>query len=352
MKKETKLLKEKATSSLLLSIDHFNRPWDVGRLEAVLILLDHSFEMLMKASILNRGGRIRELREKNTIGFDACVRRALSSHGVKFLSEDQALVLQSINGLRDAAQHHILDLSEGQLYLHAQSGVTLFRDILRDVFGEDLAQLMPERALPISTVAPVDPIMMFTNEMEEVRRMLAPGTRKRAEAEARLRGLAIVNGAIQGQLLQPGSSELRHLSDDIIAGKNLAQVFPGIASIVFTSDGSGPQLSLRIVKKEGVPVSIVPEGTPDSGVVALRRVGELDFYNLGHKELAAKVALTTAKLTAAISVLDLKKNGDCFKEFKIGATKHGRYSQRAIEEIKALLGSRTPEQIWAEYKSM
>lgn len=54
LKKETKLLKEKATSSLLLSIDHFNRPWDVGRLEAVLILLDHSFEMLLKASILNR----------------------------------------------------------------------------------------------------------------------------------------------------------------------------------------------------------------------------------------------------------------------------------------------------------
>lgn len=88
MRKEVKLLKEKATNSLLLSIEHFNRPWDRGRSEAVLILLDHSFEMLLKASILHRGGRIREPREKNTIGFDACIRRALSNPTVRFLIDE------------------------------------------------------------------------------------------------------------------------------------------------------------------------------------------------------------------------------------------------------------------------
>lgn len=121
MKKESRLLKEKATSSLLLSIDHFNRAWDVGRLEAVLILLDHSFEMLLKSAILFRGGRIRKPREKNTIGFDECVRTALSTGDIRFLKDEQALVLQAINGLRDAAQHHLLTLSEGQLvFPHAE----------------------------------------------------------------------------------------------------------------------------------------------------------------------------------------------------------------------------------------
>jgi hypothetical protein len=114
MKREAKLLLEKACDALVLSIELFNRPHDRGRLSSTLIQLDHGFEMLMKAAILHRGGRIREKRAKETIGFDACVRRSLSDGKIKYLSEEQALVLQTINGLRDAAQHHLLDISEGQ----------------------------------------------------------------------------------------------------------------------------------------------------------------------------------------------------------------------------------------------
>lgn len=158
MKKE-ELLKDKGVSSILLSIDHFNRVSDVGRSEAALIFMDHSFEMLLKAGILAMGGKIREPRQANTIGFDKCVRKALTD--TPFLKEEQALVLQAINGLRDAAQHHLLDLSEGQLYFHAQSGVTLFRDVLKDVFNEDLADALPSRVLPVATIVPSDPVEMF-----------------------------------------------------------------------------------------------------------------------------------------------------------------------------------------------
>ena len=57
MKREVRLLKGKAAASLTLSIEHFNRPWDLGRGDAVLILLDHSFEMLLKGLFeLNRAG--------------------------------------------------------------------------------------------------------------------------------------------------------------------------------------------------------------------------------------------------------------------------------------------------------
>ena len=122
MKREARLLLAKACDSLVLSIELFNRPHDRGRVSSTLIQLDHAFEMLMKAAILHRGGRIREKRAKETIGFDACVRRSLSDGKLKYLSEEQALVLQTINGLRDAAQHHLLDISEGQLYVHMQSG--------------------------------------------------------------------------------------------------------------------------------------------------------------------------------------------------------------------------------------
>lgn len=351
MKREAKFLKEKALTSLLLSIDHFNGVSNLGRSEAVLIFLDHSFEMLLKAAILKNDGRIREPREKNTIGFDKCVRKALSDE-TRFISDDQALVLQSINGLRDAAQHHLVELSEAQLYFHAQSGVTLFRDILKDVFNEEMASVLPTRVLPVSTVVLNDPLEMFSSEVDTVRELLAPGRRKQAEAIAKLRGIAIVDGALLGHLLQPGEPELKRLGKRLIEGETLSQVFPGIGSINFSTEGSGPQLSLRISKKEGVPVVVVPEGTPGASVIALKRVDELGFYNLGHKELSESVGLTTNKTTAAIALLGLKSDSECFKEIFIGRSRYQRYSQNAITKIEGLVNDIGPEKIWTRYRDL
>ena len=58
------------------------------------------------------------------MGFDKCVRIALRDGEILFIHDEQALTLQAVNGLRDAAQHHLIDVSELQLYIHAQSGVT------------------------------------------------------------------------------------------------------------------------------------------------------------------------------------------------------------------------------------
>ncbi|GAA5032680.1 DUF3644 domain-containing protein [Microbacterium fluvii] len=350
MKKEARLLKAKAVASLLLSIDHFNRLSDVGRVESVLILMDHAFEMLLKSAILNEGGRIREPREVNTIGFDACVRRGLSTE--RFLTDEQALVLQTINGLRDAAQHHLLELSEGQLYIHAQSGVTLFRDLLRAVFGENLATMLPERALPISTVAPIDPISMFAEEVEEVRRLLAPGRRRHAEAAAKLRGLAIVNGALEGEFIQPSERQLSQLGQKLVSGSTFDDLFPGISAVSFNSDGEGADVSLRITKNEGIPVHLVPEGTSAGGVIAVKRVDELGFYNLSHSDLAGKLKLSPIKTTAAIAVLGLKEDLDCSKAFKIGRSVFQRYSQKSIDRIRALVQDRGIEDVWTEYRAL
>ena len=117
----------------------------------MLILLDHAFEMLLKASILHKGGKIRKPREKQTIGFDECVRKAFSDGQIRFLSEEQTLLLQAINSLRDAAQHHLIDVSEPFLYLQAQARLTLFRDLLSLVFRIELKTELPERVLPVST---------------------------------------------------------------------------------------------------------------------------------------------------------------------------------------------------------
>jgi hypothetical protein len=348
VKREAKLLLEKACDALILSIELFNRPHDRGRVSSTLIQLDHCFEMLLKAAILHRGGRIREKRAKETIGFDASVRRSLSDGKIKYLTEEQALVLQTINGLRDAAQHHLLDISEGQLYVHVQSGVTLFRDLLKSVFEQELSCHLPTRVLPVSTSPPTDLATLFDSEVVEIKKLLRPGRRRRIEALARLRPLAILDGTIRGEKGQPSDSDLRRLGKEVLAGKIWGDVFQGAAAVEITADGSGPALSLRLSKKEGIPIHLVAEGTPGASVVAVKRVDELGFYNLGAIQLAEKVDLTMPKAVAVVDHLGLRDNQDCYKEFKIGRTLHKRYSQKAVDAIKQALLNESADEVWAK----
>lgn len=350
MKREAKLLLTKACDSLVLAIEIFNRPNDRGRITGTLIQVDHSFEMLMKAAILHRGGRIREKPAKETIGFDACVRRSLSDGTIKYLSEEQALVLQTINGLRDAAQHHLLDISEGQLYIHMQSGVTLFRDLLKSVFYQELTTHLPTRVLPVSTLPPTSLETLFDCEVAEVKKLLKPGRRKKVEALARLRPLAILDTTIQGEKGQPSDADLRRIGNEVSKGAAWTNLFRGAAAIEIAVDGSGPNLSLRLSKKEGTPIHLVAEGTPGASVVAVKRVNELSFYNLGAKQLAGKVSLTMPKAVAVVDYLDLRDDQTCYKEFKIGSQIHKRYSSKAIERVQEALKEENADQIWQKQR--
>lgn len=350
MRREARLLLGKACDSLLLSVELFNRPHDRGRVTGSLIFLDHGFEMLLKACILHRGGRIRKKHAKETIGFDTCVRRGLSDGRIKFLNEEQALLLQTINSLRDAAQHHLLGISENQLYLHVQAGVTLFRDLLRLVFNRDIREYLPTRVLPISTSPPTNIDTLFDTEIAEINKLLQPGRRRRVEAEARLRPLAILDAAVRGEKTQPSETDLRRIGRELRANVPWQEVFPGAAAIDISPDGSGPTVSLRLSKKEGIPVQLVPEGTPGASVVAVKRVNELDFYSLGAKQLGEKLGLTVPKVVAAVDYLDIRKDPECYKEFRIGSQLHKRYSPKAIERIKAALQNESVDDIWAKHR--
>jgi hypothetical protein len=351
MKKEVKHLYNKAVDSLVLSIELFNRPNDTARVHGVLIMMDHSFEMLLKASILHKGGKIKERRATQTIGFESCVRKAFSDGEIKFLTEDEVLTLQSLNGLRDAAQHYTLEISEQHLYFQAQSGLTLFRDIVKRVFNIDLKEGLPVRVLPLSTTPPTDIQAFFSNEIVEIKKLLGPNKRKNIEAIEKLRALAIMENAVQGNDTQPSDGELKKILKTLEKGGNFGQLFPGVSTLNFTANGYGPSLDLRISRKEGVPVQVVPEGTPGAHVVALKRVNELDYYNLGRDQLAKKVGLTGPKTSAVIHHLNLKADPECFKRISIGNVHHDRYSQKAIGQIKAGMAATPMAEIWENYKN-
>lgn len=146
--------------------------------------------------------------------------------------------------------------------------------------------------------------------------------------------------------VQPGQSDLQKLSNRVREGKKWDELFPGVASINLTAEGHGTAIDLRISKKEGIPIHLVPEGTPDTAVVAIKRVDDLGFYNLGRNQLATHIGLTGPKTTAMIHYLKLQDDPECFKGFTIGNTKFKRYSQKAITEIKNALNETEIDEVW------
>jgi hypothetical protein len=197
----------------------------------------------------------------------------------------------------------------------------------------------------------VDIQAFFSTEVHEIKKLLAPKSRKKLEATEKLRALAIMENAIQGNESQPSDTELKALAKRLSKATNWGQLFPSVSTLSFTQNGYGPSLDLRITKSEGVPVTVVPEGTPGAGVVAIKRVNELDFYNLGREQLAKKLSLTGPKATSAVKHFGIKEDPECFKHLKVGNVQFDRYSQKAIEKIKEALKTKTIEEIWNERKT-
>jgi hypothetical protein len=304
MKRVVKILLEKATDSLLLGIELFNRPYERGRCHASLILLDHSFEMLLKTSLLHKGAKIYDKRTKQTLGFDRCVRLGIGDGRIRFLTDEQALTLQMINSMRDAEQHYFIDVSENQHYMLMQAGVSLFKDILKTLFDKDLSEYMPLRVLPISTVPPQDIDVFFDSEIHHIIAMLRPGDRKKSLALARLRALDIMERAINGESTPITDSRLRKKLVEIEKGTDWRDIFPGVASLNLNADGTGLSINLHFTKKEGIPIHVVPEGTPGAQVVGIKKVKELSYYTMGRDQLANAVELSKRKTDAMIWYLN------------------------------------------------
>lgn len=352
MKREAKYLLDKAVNSLVLSVELFNRPWDKGRPDAVLILLDHAFEMLLKASILHKGGKIRQANAKETIGFDHCVRKSYSDAAIKFLSEEQVLLLQSINSMRDSAQHHLVDISEPHLYILAQSGLTLFCDIYENVFGEKVRKALPERVLPLATAPPQELTALFESEVEQVKRLLQPGARRGIEAEAKIRALAIMESAIEGERLQPSLTELRKIKRRILSGESWDKIFPGVAMINTTQKGYGPSIDLRITKNEGISIHVANADDRSAYPIGIKRVTELDYYSMGLNDLAAKLGISPPKAVALIRAMKLQDDEKYYKNIKIGKSAHGRYSKNALDFLKKQIEDNPNiiEESWVAHK--
>lgn len=353
MKKEARLLYSRAADSLVLGVDHFNRSWDRGRTEAVLIFLDRAFELLLKAVIVQKGGQIRDKKDGSlTIGHDACLRLCFSDAKVKCLNAEDVMSLQNLNSLRDAAQHYIVEPSEGQLYVYSQAAVTTFKRLADEALGMSLGDDVPDRMVVVSASPPADFGALLDLEFEDIKRMVAPGSRKRLDAHARIRTMAVLERSLEGERSQPTTNELNKIVTRINGGEEWRSIFPGVATIYIDPVEAGIGLNLRITKATGEAIHLVSEGTPGSAVVAVKRVSELDYYSLGFADLHEKLKkkddrVGTNKLSYLIKREGLKESLDHAKMISIGKTRHQRYSPKSLDHLYKIITEGDINAIWA-----
>jgi hypothetical protein len=152
LKKNVGPLLDRSIESLTLAIEIFNRPSEIARTHAVLILLQHSFELLLKALILKKTGRVHEPDGRFSYSFARCL--TIATEELKALTPDERSTLAILDAQRDQAAHYYAEVSEDLLYIHAQSAVTLYDKFLRKSFSVSLGSRMPTRILPVSSQPP------------------------------------------------------------------------------------------------------------------------------------------------------------------------------------------------------
>lgn len=343
-KRDVKELKERAINSLVLAIELFNRPHENARSEATLILLHHSFEMLLKAIIKNKTGTVHAKDDKYSYGFDKCLEVAQSE--LKIISKDERATLSILDAHRDTAVHYYQDVSEDLLYLQCQAAVTLFDDTLSKSFGMKLADFIPERVLPISTRPPKDIQLLIDSEFTQIDNLLGTGSRKGLQAIARLRSIMALATASRDSAERVSEKELSQAIRRRRSGEEWKVIFPEIAQLRIETEGDGVPVSLRI-RKDGYPIRIAADG---EDALIIRERDWFDKYSLSITDIARKINKTVPKTRAYMFELNLWDDSDMYGEKRIQSQTYKRYTKKALDAFRVAVTQYSEEEMWEKHK--
>lgn len=326
----------------------FNSPDDDGRATAVLLHLQHSFEMLLKAALVQ--ARVPGVFDKETgrsVGFARCLHEAQEASGVK-LTSDEAGALRAVDALRDEEQHWFTVVDEGLLYLHTRAAVTLFDDLMHRAFGDRLADHLPLRVLPVGSEPPQDFQTLVDREYDNIAALLKPHRRARAEAEARLRALLAMEGHVEPDT-RVSVTDVRRVVSGVRAGKSREQVFPKLSQVAASVAGEGLTVEVRFVKKDGLPVQFV-KADEAVDAAAVRVVDLQRKFHRSAGDLAASIALTSPRAGALRAHLGIDADETCRYVFTFDSQKHVRYSDNAYTRMRdALAAGVDMAAVWAAH---
>ena len=342
-------LKIRAIDSLVLGIELFNRPHGRGRPEAVLILLHHAFEMLLKAIIKNRTGTIHRKEGTHTYGFDKCL--DIVQQQIGLLSTDERATLSILDAHRDVAVHYYQELSEDLLYMQAQAATTLFDSLLARGFDDHLADQVPERVLPVSTRPPIDLQLLVGRELKQIDQLLVKGRRQGAIAAARLRPLIALAKA---RRLDGGRASERDVGRAVKRrrqGDDWTLILPEVAQLRLDTTGNGISVNLRIRKDADMAVRVAKPGDPVVGTVIKQEINIWDRYNMGRDDLAKKIGLSGPRTSALIFELDIQNDDECFKTLRRKKSEFKGYSKKALDRIRGALDSGLDvDEVWRKQR--
>jgi hypothetical protein len=359
---EVHMYKQKATDSLVLVVEFFNRPHDTGRLPSVLLHLNHSVEMLLKSILLNHNENIRK-DNGHTIELSKCISKL---HGgtrdnpeLDLLSEDEKTSLNEIASHRNEAMHGNSVLSEQLLYAYSRSGLSIIDSLLSDEFDESLDNYLPNRVLPLSGMPLKHLDIIYEEQKDKIQDLLDQGARD--AARARVRSIEISNRRQEGNDEPPNNDELDDILERIESGEDTDNIFPGVSNLAFGVEGGGPTIKLKFTSSEGQPVHHVSGGhDEDEYVIGYREVNPFDRYSLGIYNLADKVDekydgpkdITRPKVWAIVRKLDIHGDEEYHKEL---TTRSGNpsncYTPKAIDFIINAIesGEVDPQTAWENY---
>lgn len=332
LRREARILKERAIASLRRAAGAFNSYEEEGRVPSVLLHLQHAFEMLLKSALVQQGVRVFDPKDGKALGVGRCVN--LAQQHIK-LSDSEAGTIRTIDAMRDEEQHWFAQPSEGILYAHARAAVTLFDDLLNRVFKERLVAHLPIRVLPISSEPPQDIQLLIDDEYSQIRKLLSPGNRRRAEAAARIRSLLAMEAHVAEDVLV-SRKDVQRVERAIRAGKGRNQVFPRLSGIATDIAGEGMTIAVRFTKSGGAPVKFVAADDP-AAAAAVREVDLQRKYHWTKGALADKLALSQPRALALRRYLGIEEDDDCRHDFIFGKSVHRQYSDNALKKMREAL---------------
>jgi hypothetical protein len=339
LRREARLLLDKALASMRRAAEVFNSFEEQGRVSAVLLHTQHAFEMLLKAGLVQRGVRVFDPRSGRSLGFDKCTNLAME---YLKLSEDDAGTLRTIDALRDDEQHWLTACSEGLLYAHVRAAVTLFDDLLQRLFKDRLTSHWPPRVLPVSTEPPRDIQLLIDEEYSQVMKLLKPGGRKRPEAQAKIRALLALESHMSEDA-HVSKHDVDRVEAAVKKGSDRSQVFPRLSGLRTDVGGEGLTVTVRFTKSEGVPVHFVE----DAEAGGIREVDLQKKFHWTGEALAKKLDLSSARLVALRRWLGIDGDESCRHVFKFGSVTHPRYSDNAYRCMRdALDGHVDMNEVW------
>lgn len=339
------MLKQKAIASMRRMVTAFNSLDDEGRQTAVLLALQHGFEMLLKAALREQGIEVFDRTSGRSIGFEKCLR--LAQEHLK-LNAEQLGLLRAVDALRDDEQHWLAMVNEGLLYLHTRGTITLFDEILERVFGERLADHLPERVLPISTRPVTEVEILIDEQYSQIRDLLKPGKRRRVQARAMLRGLLAMEGHVSEEA-RVSEKDVNRVERAVRDGRPINEVFPRLTSVGTTFDGEGPTIKVHFTKRFGAPVHFIAADDPRAAA-AVREVDLQRKYYISPHELAERVGLTAPRATALRRHLGIDEDEDCIHVFSFGSQRHPRYSDNALRRMQQELPKVDMDEVWRKHR--